>query len=223
MLVLASLLGYEYDTTNNAYSMSKFAAFIFIILSSFLVKGQNTWSDAMLEKAKTASNANYLSPKEKEVIYYLNLVRMNPSLFGKTYLKDYLETEQLNSRYTKSLIKTLKSAKPAPLLTPTKDLHQFAKKHALKYGKRGKTGHGNFTTRTKNIKEKYGSAIAENCDYGNDSPLAIVMSLLIDEENPSYGHRKNILNPNYYFVGTSIQAHKKYTWNCVMDFGGKKK
>jgi uncharacterized protein YkwD len=62
--------------------------------------------------------------------------------------------------------------------------------------------------------------MAENCDYGNNKAFDIVMSLLIDEDVPSLGHRENILDPEYKYVGTSIQPHKRYDWNCVIDFGG---
>ena len=94
-------------------------------------------------------------------------------------------------------------------------------------GKSGKAGHNtssgkNFKSRIKTLTKTY-SGIGENCDYReDDDALAIVFSLLIDKDVSDLGHRKNILHPKFQFVGVSIQPHKKYNYNCVMDFGGGK-
>jgi uncharacterized protein YkwD len=44
------------------------------------------------------------------------------------------------------------------------------------------------------------------------------MALLIDDGIKSLGHRKNILNAGFHFVGIAIEPHKTYGTNCVMDF-----
>ena len=36
--------------------------------------------------ANTVSNTSYLTTKEKEIFFYLNLVRINPKLFAQTFL-----------------------------------------------------------------------------------------------------------------------------------------
>ncbi len=64
--------------------------------------------------------------------------------------------------------------------------------------------------------------MGENCDYGFEDPLTIVMRLLIDEGNPNYGHRTTILDPNFKHIGVSIQPHTKWNFNCVQEFGGEK-
>lgn len=170
----------------------------------------------------SAEKETYLTATEKQVVYYINLVRSNPALFEKTILKKYLDSTGMNNNYTKSLIKTLKETKPMDVLQPSKELFDVAKLHAIKFGKAGKIGHDNFAERTKSLKPIFGSMVAENCDYGSERALDIVMSLLIDEGIPDFGHRKNILDPNYKFIGVSIQPHKKHGVNCVMDFGGEK-
>ena len=48
----------------------------------------SAWSDPKYQVANSAKNEAYLTAVEKEVYYYLNLVRMNPKLFADTYLKD---------------------------------------------------------------------------------------------------------------------------------------
>lgn len=198
-----------------------FRALIFLLLfSSAVIAQKKTWDPAVLQKANTAKDVTYLSPEEKEVIFYLNLVRLDPKLFGETYLKKYLDSTRDNNSYTKSLIKTLPQTKPMEVLLPSQELSSFSKEHATKFGKENKVGHGNFNDRIKTIKKNYRGYIGENCDYGNNKAFDIVMSLLIDQDIPTYGHRKNILNPVYKFAGVSIKPHKGYDWNCVMDFGG---
>jgi uncharacterized protein YkwD len=44
------------------------------------------------------------------------------------------------------------------------------------------------------------------------------MQLLIDDGIESLGHRKNILEPKYQWIGIAIEPHKTYRTNCVMDF-----
>lgn len=199
----------------------RFRFLLFLILfSPAIIAQKKTWDPAVLQKANTAKDAAYLTDQEKAVIFYLNLVRLDPKLFGETYLKKYLDSTRDNNSYTKSLLKALPQTKAMEVLLPSQELSSFSKEHAIKFGKENKIGHGNFNDRIKLIKKNYRGYMAENCDYGNDKAFDIVMSLLIDENVPALGHRKNILNPLYKFAGVSIKPHKGYEWNCVMDFGG---
>ena len=51
-----------------------------------------------------------------------------------------------------------------------------------------------------------------------ESPLDIVMALLIDKNVPGVGHRKIFLT-DYKTVGVSIMPHKTCRNNAVIDFG----
>ncbi|MCE3278888.1 MAG: hypothetical protein K0S44_1079 [Bacteroidetes bacterium] len=104
-----------------------------IIVSSNVFSQKKTWDPAVLEKANTAKDADYLTKEEKSVIFYLNLVRLDPKLFGETYLKKYLDSTSDNNQYTKSLRKTLASAKPLPVVYPDKLLSEFAKGIRYRY------------------------------------------------------------------------------------------
>jgi uncharacterized protein YkwD len=199
--------------------MIRFSFICLLLLSSSLfAQKKNEWNPEVLKKANTAKDASYLSKEEKAVVLYLNLVRLDPKLFAETYLKKYLDSTQEKSSYTKSLLKTLPTTKSMGVLVPDKKLCDFAKAHAVQFGKEGRIGHANYNERILKIKKDFGGSMAENCDYGNKKALDIVMSLLIDEGIKDLGHRENILDPEYKFIGTSIQPHKRYEWNCVMDF-----
>ena len=180
------------------------------------------WTKEIVKEANTAENIEYLDKEEKMVIFYCNLVRKNGNLFASTFLENYVDSKQLKKNdYVTSLYKDLNSVKDLPLLESQKDLYEIAKEHAINSGKTGHVGHKGFDKRFKNVLGKKYYTIAENCDYGNDKALDIVMSLLIDEGIPSLGHRKNILEEKMNSIGVSIRIHKTYRFNCVMDFGGR--
>jgi len=170
----------------------------------------------------TAENVSYLTMEEKWIIYYCNIARMDGKLFLDTILTPYLTEKGIKSTtFVKSLIKDLEKTRDLPLLFSQQDLFQAAKGHAESMGNKGKIGHDGFEKRMKPFMTKYNKGVAENCQYGYQSAKQIVIDLLIDEGVSSLGHRKNILNASYNCVGVSIQPHKSYKYNCVMDFGGK--
>ena len=123
--------------------------------------------------------------------------------------------------YAKSLVNELKSRHPMEALTLSPMLSAISRSHAMDMGKKGTTGHSssNGASFADRVRRKVkGGMIGENCDYGNDTSIDIVMSLLIDDGIQSLGHRKNILDARFHFVGIAIEPHKTYGTNCVMDF-----
>lgn len=206
----------------------KFILFISLLIT-FSFKNQeekypfSKWDEATKKEANSAKDISYYSELEKEVIYLMNLVRLNPDLFSKTYLQEYIEKPDFSIGKQSPLIalkNDLKKAKKASVLVPKEDLFQCANQHVLDTGKKGLVGHQNYSKRYKQFASKYGET-GENCDYGNETAIDIVMNLLIDEDVSGYGHRKNILNKNFLSVGVKFGDHKKYGTMCVMDFGDK--
>lgn len=175
------------------------------------------WNEPQYLKYNTAVNAHYMTGPEKELIYILNLLRANPSLFATTVLLQYPEKTGQNylvhSRYYISLMDTLKMIKPVTDLKPDEICFNSAKCHALVSGISGYVGHERSTAECR-TKESFNG---ECCDYGNNNALDIVLSLLIDEGVPSLGHRKICLKP-YRKIGVSIQSHQRYRYNAVLDF-----
>jgi len=205
----------------------KIISILIILLPIFLVAQNNKfdeWKNPKYNAAKL-TGSDYLTQLENDVIYYTNLARMNPKLFGETYLKSYLDSSKQNDSYTTSLIAELKTKKPMSPFFPTKDLYDEAYKHAVDMGNSGKIGHNtssgeSFMSRIKNLRKEYMS-LAENCDYNFNTALDIAIGLMIDEGVPDHGHRANMFDPKLTFIGVSFQPHKKYGNNCVLDFGGK--
>lgn len=183
-----------------------------------------SWDVTILSEANTAKNVSYLSSEEQKVIYYINLVRSNPALFGKTFLKHYVDSAKTNkSKYLSSLKTDLQKGKPCGMLTPEMDLTKEARNHARDLGVVGKIGHNasdgqSFTGRISELKKKY-AFVAETCQYGYSDALSIVIDLLIDEGVEDLGHRKILLDPDLQFAGVAIEPHKRYKHNCVIDLG----
>ena len=177
------------------------------------------WRKPRYDIAYTAQNTDYLTENEKLIYYYLNLARLNPPLFAETFIRKYTkwnshEDLSLSNYYTGSLYKTMKNMKPIGVLYPQKDLFESAKCHAIASGKKGYVGHSRLPN--SGCKSKFAG---ECCSYGQFDALEIVMQLLIDSGVPSLGHRKICLDERYKTLGVSVQPHKTYRFNSVLDFG----
>ncbi|MCK4920209.1 MAG: CAP domain-containing protein [Bacteroidales bacterium] len=196
-----------------------FIAALFLWLSLFSQDAMQQWDKDVISKANTGANTSYLSEEEKKVILLTNLARYDGKLFSESFLEDFLQGQK-PTKFTRSLFRDLEKVKSLPMLEPEKDLFEIALGHAELSGKNGTTGHQRFEKRFDPVMGKY-NAVAENCAYGFENAFNNVLQLLIDEGINDVGHRKNMLNPDYNSIGVSIQDHKEYRFNCVMDFGRK--
>ena len=180
------------------------------------------WDKENLEVLNKINAETKLTAEEKSVIELSNFVRINPKLFAETFLKEYIDSvlgpSKSENSYVKSLIKDLKSMKKLPPFEINQNLIKMALDHATNSGKNGVVGHTNFSQRFKKFNQEKVETCGENCDYGNESGVDAFMSLLIDENVSSLGHRKNILNPKFLYIGVGFAPHKKYGSNMVMEF-----
>lgn len=205
--------------------MRRICFVIIVVLTFFIgeIKAQNPlsvfseeWNDSFFIDANTAKDVAYMTEREKDVIWILNLARMDPQLFNETVVKDYDKPYPYRSikksPYKQSLIRYLDTLDiELPLLYPKKELFTTAYCHAVTAGKKGYTGHKRQSPSCK----LYNAA--ECCDYGNETALDIVMSFLVDEGVPNLGHRI-ICFGNYSLIGVAIQPHKTYRINTVINF-----
>jgi hypothetical protein len=182
------------------------------------------WDAAKCYVAKTAANESYLTQEEKEVFYYLNLVRMNPSLFAATYADGYDGDARVTKGYAweerkSSLIVELLEMDPLSLIHPDAGLYETARCFAYEGGLLGIMGHDREQTGCSNDYD------AECCNYGGaGNGLSIIMAFLIDagENNAALGHRRICLG-NFAKMGVSIQPHTTYQITAVLDFNREEK
>ena len=177
------------------------------------------WRSSQLDSANTAKNIKSLSDDEKNVIFFTNLVRVNPKLFGETYAQKYIDSTKDHSSFAQSLLTELKTKKALPPLQVDSVLCVTSADHATKTGKAGTVNHDGQEERYDKVKKRFGSW-GENCDFGKGNAFCIVMRLLIDQDNADFGHRENILADDFTHIGTAIRPHKIYGLVCVQDFGG---
>jgi len=211
-----------------------------ILLSLFFVTGVNAqkWTEAEFRRANTAVNANYLTNEEKNVVMYMNLIRIDGEKFYYTFLEDYINNynakvkqyrnyNQLriarNNSYYTSLLKHLKGIKNLPVFYPNGKLTDLSRSHAQDLNRNNLSTHesSNGDRFSKRISKYFpNKAMSENIDFGFSNSLDIVCHLLLDCGVPSLGHRFTLIDQKYKLntVGVSIQPHPSYTWCAVIDF-----
>jgi hypothetical protein len=176
---------------------------------------------SIINQCNTAKDAPYLTRNEKDVILYLNLVRTHPDEFSKYYLDEPARKMKLDTTTAYlSLKQDLKGRAPAQLLYPDSALtRKVSLEHAMDLGTTGGRGHKSssgmsFHDRFIGFNGTHGECI----DYKHTDGLLIVCALLIDHNEPGYGHRVIILKPVYAYTGTAIRPHIKLRTICVIDF-----
>jgi len=201
-------------------------------------KQVESWTKEELRAANTAGDAKYLTGEEKDMVIYMNLVRMDGEKFFNTYFQDYMEQhnrqmqkysnyEELRinktDKYYRSLEEDLKMIKGMNTLWPDEAMSWVAKQHAKDMNKNNYATHNSLDGRT--VKDRIGKmypkkACGENLAFGYSSGLANICMLLLDRGVPDLGHRKIILSDDYKFnfIGVSIQPHKGYKYCSVTDF-----
>jgi len=188
----------------------------------------------------TAKGAYYLSETEREVIVEINLMRADPARYAQKYLvplRPYFQGNLLKYpgrvpiatnegiQALEECIRELEHARPISRLSPCKGLSLAARDHVQDQARTGATGHigsdGSSMDARLNRYGRWDVSAAENISYGFNDARKIVTALLIDDGVQSRGHRKNLLNGSYRFVGVDIGPHRVYREMCVMDFAGE--
>jgi uncharacterized protein YkwD len=172
--------------------------------------------------------AQTLSPLERGVFNDINRLRASPfayaSLVKKWRVPD--ETSPSNEDAVHVLdeavaeLQAIRLDRGELILSP--GLSRSAADHVRDSGSRGLVGHNgpdgaSFQARL----ERYGvwsGSSAENIAYGLKDPRDLVIALLVDYGVKGRGHRKNLLNPFWRYVGIACGSHTVYGTMCVIDF-----
>ena len=214
--------------------------FIFIhFLSLFGYSQVNPeWTNSEVKQADVARNIVNLSKFEKDVILYHNLVRLFPQKYLQVEIlnftqdietKDKLKfdftwtSQDINSKYFRSLIERLSVQKPLTRLVFDSSLNSSAKCLAKEQSKTGEIGHVRKKCKDPEADKIRGRKVSrygagENCAYAQYNGKDSVNQLLIDEGISSLGHRKNILNPQFTKIGVGVDFHPKYEKVIVIDY-----
>lgn len=185
-------------------------------------------------KINTAANAKYLSEVERRMVLEINFVRAYPKVYAQIvgqYLAAISKEDGglTNEVYVAGmeLMEELKAMQALPILQPKECVFQAARAHGLDCKQRGFIAHeGSDGKQPFDRIPKY----CPDIDSGNENLVGNaasdarvpVLELLIDDGIPSRGHRYNILDPDWRWVGVfhySEKPNRYYTMhNWVQNF-----
>lgn len=140
----------------------------------------------------------------------------------------FVNEEEVKALQT--LVNDLKKLKRMPALLPDSGIYKAAKKHAAdqhahdwKLMHTGSDGSDPWDRITK---------FSPGMSFGNENIAAqsgfpsvrdIVIQLLVDSGIPGYGHRYNLLDPQWTHAGCTAENYKGSMYWWIQDFGVKKK
>ena len=175
------------------------------------------WNQPKYNACNTAARTKYLSETEKEIIYILNMARMNPKLFCKTVVsKAYSISSFVDTNsefFYKSLVKEMSAMEPLNILEPDSLCFISANCHALTAGKKGYVGHDRQSADCRKKQHFFG----ECCQFGIPDALGVIINLLVDQDVESLGHRHICLGANKK-ISPAMAPHKTYGTMTVIDF-----
>ena len=217
-----------------------FVLAVLVSCASIISKpSDQTINQAPLDINDTTAHAEYLKEIERQVIIEINMMRNDPPEYARRYLvpiRKYYHNKIVQFpgeigistveglRALDECIKELQTNKSLLPLSPKKGLVLAARDHANDLAKTGKTDHtGSDGSTIRDRLNRYGRwqiSIGENIAYGHEDARKIVTSLLIDDGVSSRGHRRNLLNGTFKFVGVAVGQHRGHRYMCVIDFAG---
>jgi hypothetical protein len=167
-----------------------------------------------------------LSTSEKDLFYWVNLLRMDPSGFRRNYLEPFLkEFPELKGGNVKSLSRDLSSTGSLSFVAPAPHLLTEANRHATDLARKQKRL-SHSASDGRNFQKRMSDAGVRNCAgeniyEGEADALKAVLLLLIDQGVPDLGHRKALLNPSFNLMGVSAVKASAERYYIVQLFSCK--
>ncbi|MGD8591038.1 MAG: CAP domain-containing protein [Chromatiales bacterium] len=181
---------------------------------------------------------DYLTTFEQAVLAELNHARTDPPRYAEYLIglrklyrgrelhrpgEPILITEE-GLPALEEAIEFLETTQPVKELVPSRGLSLGAAEHVKDQARSGALGHGGGDGSTSwermNRHGTWQYTAAENISYGNNDARGVLIQLIVDDGTPNRGHRANIFNPAYRFVGIACGPHDHFGLMCVMDFAG---
>jgi hypothetical protein len=166
----------------------------------------------LMEYVQSQIKGRGLTDEEKQFFYWSNFLRTNPKLFYSSVVAPFLkEFPEAKGREAESLKKDLFALSSLSRFGFSLQLADLSFDHATDLAENSnQISHTDSKGRSFAQRMKLGGVTkcaAENIYTGkNDGLLALIM-LLLDIGIESAGHRKNILNPTFGYMGLSMRPH----------------
>ena len=113
---------------------------------------------------------------------------------------------------SENLIPYFKNLEPSDVLYPDSLAYLSAKTRAEEYPSH--IGHNRVTQKAKENKCNCGESIS----YNSFESIDIVMDLLVDINNPNYGHRRMLTDPEFTKVGAATRKENPGFFISIIDF-----
>ncbi len=240
-------LSYVCDVFNNvhdednlffgAYANKTLTGYSFVFGATCLTKKVEYAYDKKVDtsavnfaKLNTAKNEKYMTEVEAKMIAEINFVRAYPKVYA-TIILHYLSEKSKSSfgldkkEYDAGmeLVAELNAMEPMPILTPKECVYNAAKKHGKDCEKRGFFAHEGSDG-----SQPWDRITAQCPDLGMGNENGVgssntgvregVIALLIDQGISTRGHRHNMLNKNWKYVGCYRYVDKVYGFHWVQNF-----
>ncbi len=192
--------------------------------------------DASLD---TARAVDYLSERDKDVIFEMNKLRSDPSRYARevlTPLRALFSGRIINwpgetpirtqegVRALDEAIRELNTANPLPSLMPSLGMCRAAQSHADEQARTGGLGHngsdGSTPFTRMNRFGRWTGTAGENIEYGSTTGARSIIALIIDDGVPGRGHRKNLFNRAFTLAGVGSATHRQYRHVTVIAYAG---
>lgn len=177
----------------------------------------------------------YAKSLEDAVLDEINFARTQPHEYARE-LREYRTAFRgriVSGRYGERMtfegvravdeaIAFLERQHPLPPLRRGHVLALAAYDHAAEQGDRGSWGHVSRSGATpgKRVTARGGGRfVSETISYGENDPVGVVRSLIVDDGVANRGHRTVIFTSNLRFAGVGCGPHATYDYLCVMDYG----
>jgi uncharacterized protein YkwD len=177
---------------------------------------KNLSNDALL----TEINFARTNPKA-----YASLLRDRLKYFsGKTYDDGtgYKYTTQEGADAYLEAIDYLEKASPVPALSLSSGLCSAAMAHVNDIGPKGLAQHNGTDGSTPSVRmARFGKPsgyLGENISFGLSTARNVVIQFIVDDGISARGHRINVFNSLYKFVGFGSGFHNDYDIMCVHDY-----
>ena len=163
------------------------------------------------EELNTAFSSSYMQPIEREMIREINFVRKYPKVYA-TIVAKYLKEKSALYEISKEevitgneLIAELEKSPSLNVLQPKECLYNAARSHGMYQKRVKKIGHAGlnnlYVKGRLEISCGQSNHCGENLVGGGETVRSSLITLLIDDGISDRGHRRNILNSDWKYVG----------------------
>jgi uncharacterized protein YkwD len=169
-----------------------------------------------LNRART-DPARYAATLEQMLPYYDGKILRRPGDDGAVKTAE-------GATAVREAIRVLRGLAPVPPLGYSTGLSRGARDLVRDQGASGRTGHaGRDGSHASERVERYGHwdvALSENIAYGPSTARDVVAGLIVDDNVPDRGHRRNIFDPTVRVAGVACGLHPRYRTMCVIVHAG---